>query len=87
MVYWSVILVKCRNSSKTEEFVGDDTLWLTPPLFVGVGEIHRKNVLGEDTMYIHSDLSEVNLLVYRLLPHQMMVGLTTITSSPRTCDT
>jgi len=45
---------------------------------VGVGEIHRKNVLGEDTMYIHSDLSEVNLLEYRLLPHQMMVGLTII---------
>ena len=38
----------------------------------------EKSILGEDAVYIQGDLSEVMLLWDCILPHQMMVGLTTI---------
>ncbi len=47
----------------------------------------EKSILGVDAVYIQGDLSEVMLLWYSVLPHQIMVGLTTIMSSPRTCET
>ena len=59
--------------------------WLTPRcLLRGVLNHSLKNVLGEDAVDIYGVLSEDIKLGVRCLTPRKIVGLTTITSSPRT---